>query len=219
MGIKFIDATGSGTIADAIAAIEFAIAVKQAFAATGAADIRVLSNSWGGPEFSQALLDEIVAARRAPTCCSSPAPGTRLRQRHPPDVPRQLQCAERHLRRRHHEHRRPARGSRTTAPTSVHLGAPGVDILSTMPGEHLLRSQRHVDGDAARVGRRGAGAVAVRHRYGGAEGDAAGHGRSGAPRSAVTHDTGGRLNVNSALRACILPPHAPIWPRPAAIRR
>ena len=62
MGIKFLDATGSGTTADAIAAVEFAIAVKQAFAATGGANIRVLSNSWGGPDFSQALLDEVNAA-------------------------------------------------------------------------------------------------------------------------------------------------------------
>src|SRR5215510_3169723 len=55
MAIKFIDATGEGTTADAIAAVEFAIAVKQRFASSGAANIRVLSNSWGGPDFSQAL--------------------------------------------------------------------------------------------------------------------------------------------------------------------
>src|SRR6185436_12619632 len=62
MGIKFLDAGGSGTLADAINAIDFAIQAKRAFAAGGGANIRVLSNSWGGGDFSQALLDEIRAA-------------------------------------------------------------------------------------------------------------------------------------------------------------
>jgi serine protease len=58
MGAKFLDGTGSGTTADAINAIEFTV---QAAAATGA-KVRVLSNSWGGGGFSQALLDEINRA-------------------------------------------------------------------------------------------------------------------------------------------------------------
>src|SRR5262245_3298575 len=65
MAIRFIDATGEGTTADAIASVEFAIAVKQRFASTGDANIRVLSNSWGGSDFSQALLDEVNAANDA----------------------------------------------------------------------------------------------------------------------------------------------------------
>jgi len=57
MGLKFLDANGSGTISDAIAAIDFAIAAKQA-----GVNVRVLNNSWGGSGFSQALLDEINKA-------------------------------------------------------------------------------------------------------------------------------------------------------------
>jgi subtilisin family serine protease len=60
MGAKFLDATGSGTIADAINAIDFAIQAKQVFGA--GANVRVLSNSWAGDGFSQALLDEINKA-------------------------------------------------------------------------------------------------------------------------------------------------------------
>jgi hypothetical protein len=60
MSAKFLDATGSGTVADAINAIEFTIQAKQAFGA--AANVRVLSNSWAGGGFSQALLDEINKA-------------------------------------------------------------------------------------------------------------------------------------------------------------
>ena len=49
MAMKFLDSTGSGTVSDAVDAIEFAIQVKAFFAAT--ANIRVLSNSWGGDGF------------------------------------------------------------------------------------------------------------------------------------------------------------------------
>jgi thermitase len=52
MGVKFLSAQGGGTLADAIKAIDWA--VDQ-----GA---NVLSNSWGGGGFSQALLDSIQRA-------------------------------------------------------------------------------------------------------------------------------------------------------------
>ena len=63
MGLKFLSASGSGSIADAISAIQFAIQVKAAFAGTATpVDVRVLSNSWGGGGFSQSLLDAINLA-------------------------------------------------------------------------------------------------------------------------------------------------------------
>src|SRR5262249_20654067 len=46
MGLKFLSASGSGNTADAIECIQFAIQAKQIFGA--AANVRVLSNSWGG---------------------------------------------------------------------------------------------------------------------------------------------------------------------------
>src|SRR3989442_6214686 len=58
MASKFLDASGNGTLANSINAIEFVI---QAAAATGA-KVRVLSNSWVTGGFSQALLDEINRA-------------------------------------------------------------------------------------------------------------------------------------------------------------
>src|SRR2546428_4880026 len=58
MASRFLDANGTGTLADSINAIEFVI---QASAATGA-NVRILSNSWSGGGFSQALLDEINKA-------------------------------------------------------------------------------------------------------------------------------------------------------------
>jgi subtilisin family serine protease len=62
MALKFLDAAGTGTTSDAIAAIEFAIQAKAAFSAGAAAKVRVLSNSWSGGAFSQALLDAIKKA-------------------------------------------------------------------------------------------------------------------------------------------------------------
>jgi serine protease len=62
MGLKFLGSNGSGSIVGAINAIDFAIRTKQAFGATAAANVRVLSNSWGGGGFTQALLDKINEA-------------------------------------------------------------------------------------------------------------------------------------------------------------
>ena len=62
MGLKFLSASGSGPIADAADAMDFAIQVKTIFAGTGGANIRILSNSWGGGGFSQTMLDLIKEA-------------------------------------------------------------------------------------------------------------------------------------------------------------
>ncbi len=62
MGLKFLDSTGGGSVAGAIDAIEFAVQAKAAFGGTQGANVRVLSNSWGGGTFSQALLNEITRA-------------------------------------------------------------------------------------------------------------------------------------------------------------
>ncbi|GBD11130.1 Thermophilic serine proteinase [bacterium HR23] len=58
MALKFLDATGTGTTADAIECIQYAVAQR----ASGT-PVRVLNNSWGGGGFSNALRDAIIAAR------------------------------------------------------------------------------------------------------------------------------------------------------------
>jgi len=63
MGLRFIDASGSGLLSNAIKCIEFAIQAKQYFANTSTpANVRVLSNSWGGGGYSQAMFDQINSA-------------------------------------------------------------------------------------------------------------------------------------------------------------
>jgi serine protease len=61
MSAKFLDAAGFGTIANAINSIEFTIRVKAYFGA--GANVRVLSNSWEGGGYSSPLHDEIASAR------------------------------------------------------------------------------------------------------------------------------------------------------------
>lgn len=65
MALKFLDSNGYGSSADAIKCIDFAIKVKNKFAATKAANVRVLNNSWGGDGFSQSLLDAIRRSHQA----------------------------------------------------------------------------------------------------------------------------------------------------------
>jgi subtilisin family serine protease/ribosomal protein L35AE/L33A len=63
MALKVLGADGTGTTADAIKAINWAIKAKAELGAD--ADVRVLNASWGGGIYSQALDDEIAAANNA----------------------------------------------------------------------------------------------------------------------------------------------------------
>ena len=53
--MRFLGDDGGGTLADAIKGIEYAIAMKA----------NIMSNSWGGGAFSKALLDAVIKAKKA----------------------------------------------------------------------------------------------------------------------------------------------------------
>jgi serine protease len=57
MGLKFLNSGGGGTTSGAVVAIDWAVKAKMA-----GVNVRVLSNSWGGGGYSQALKDEIEKA-------------------------------------------------------------------------------------------------------------------------------------------------------------
>ncbi len=60
MSLKFLDASGSGYISDAVLAFDRATALKQQ-----GINVRVTSNSWGGGGFSQALRDAMARGEAA----------------------------------------------------------------------------------------------------------------------------------------------------------
>jgi subtilisin family serine protease/uncharacterized membrane protein len=207
MGIKFLDANGSGTVADAVNGIEFAILAKRAFAATGGANVRVLSNSWGGAEFSQTLLDEIIAAGVEDMLFVAAAGNSAFDNDILPAYPASFDSPN-------------VIAVAATTNTdgrawfsnygaeSVHLGAPGVDVLSTTIGNTYAffsgtsMATPHVSGGAALVLSRCALDTA---------------GLKDALLSTVepvaalesATITGGRLDVNSAIQSCIAPPATP----------
>ncbi|NWJ46032.1 MAG: S8 family serine peptidase [Chloroflexi bacterium] len=125
MGLKFLNSTGSGNTAGAIAAIDFAVKAKQA-----GVNIRVLNNSWGGGGFSQALLDEINLANSNDILFVAAAGNSSLNLDSTPSYPASYN-APNIVAVAATTQTDGLAGFSNYGATSVHLGAPGVNILST----------------------------------------------------------------------------------------
>lgn len=207
MGVKFIDASGSGTIADAIKAIQFVIQAKQAFAGTSGANVRVLSNSWGGDGFSQALLDEVNAANGQDMLFVAAAGNNSSNNDIVPMYPASYEAPN------------VVAVAATTntdslawfsnyGTTSVDLAAPGFDILSTTTDNTYAfasgtsMAAPHVSGAAALVLSQCALDTA------GLKETLLGSVHAVSSLVSLTA-TGGRLDVNSAIHACLEPPATP----------
>ncbi|MCM3879369.1 MAG: S8 family serine peptidase [Vicinamibacterales bacterium] len=204
MGLKFLDASGSGTVSDAIDAIEFAIQAKQAFAGTGAANVRILSNSWGGGDFSQALLDQINAANDQDMLFVAAAGNNGLPNDVIPLYPASYSAPNMVAVEATTSTDGRASFSNFGA-TTVHLGAPGVDIVSSIRGggyasfSGTSMATPHVSG---------AGALVLSHcPLSTADLKATLLDSADVVPSLVgTTITGGRLNVDTAIRSCSGPP-------------
>ncbi len=206
MGLKFLDASGNGNVADAITAIEFAIQAKRAFAATGAANVRVLSNSWSGGSFSQALLDEInraasndmlFVAAAGNEGSSNDATPTYPASYNAPNVISVAASDQT-------DHLAPFSNFGST----VHLAAPGVRIYSTEPGgtygylSGTSMATPHVSGAAALVLSKCAVSTSTLRSALLSHVDVLGS------LTGEVH-TDGRLNVYAAVHACNAVPAAP----------
>ncbi|PYU30691.1 MAG: peptidase S8, partial [Acidobacteria bacterium] len=203
MGSKFLDATGTGTTADAINAIEFAVQTKAAFAATSGANVRVLSNSWGGGAFSQALLDEINRANANDMLFVAAAGNDHSNNDVVPHYPSGYN-APNVVAVAATDNTDALPGFSNFGSSSVHLGAPGVDILSTTRNNTYSYfsgtsvATPHVSGAALLVLSKCALDTASLKTL-------LLNNVDPIPSLSGMTVTGGRLNVNKAIRACAAP--------------
>ena len=123
MGVKFLSGGGSGSTAGAISSVDYATMMG----------VDVMSNSWGGGGFSQALLDSINAAAAADIVFVAAAGNDGTNNDTSPhypsnyDAPNVISVAAT-------DHNDAKASFSNYGATTVDLGAPGVDILSTTPG-------------------------------------------------------------------------------------
>jgi subtilisin family serine protease len=198
MSLKFLDSTGSGSISNAIDAIDFGLQAKTIFGA--GANLRVLSNSWGGTGFTQSLLNEINKANTANVLFVAAAGNSTQNNDvtafYPADyvAPNVISVAATTI-------TDGIASFSNYGPTTVHLGAPGLNILSTVPnGGYAYLSGTsmatpHVSGAAMLVLSACSLNTASLKSTLLANVD---------PISSLTNltVTGGRLNVNKAIRSC-----------------
>ena len=199
MALKFLDSTGTGTIANAIKAIEFAVQAK-AVLGTNIANVRVLSNSWNGNAFSQSLLNEINRSNTANMLFVAAAGNSGLNLDTSPSFPASF--AAPNIIAVAATNNRDERASFSNyGAATVHLGAPGVAILSTTINNHYAAfsgtsmATPHVAGAAAlllsacSLTTAELKAVIL-------------NAVDPTPAMAGATTTGGRLNVNNAIRTC-----------------
>jgi subtilase family serine protease len=207
MGLKFLSASGSGSIADAVLAMDFAIQVKTIFAGTGGANIRILSNSWGGGGFSQTFLDLVKEANDHNMLFIAAAGNSGISNDFIASYPASYVAPN-----------VVAVAATTNTDTrasfsnygvkSVHLGAPGANVLSTIRGgayafaSGTSMATPHVSG---------AGALVLSHCPLNAADLKEALVQSVDPLASLATLTmsGGRLNVRRAIDSCSIPPTAP----------
>jgi subtilisin family serine protease len=151
MGLKFLSGSGGGTLNDALEALNYALDMKER-----GVNLRVLSNSWGGGDYSRALHDAIKALNQAGILFVAAAGNASTdtdRYPHYPssyDVENVISVAA------IDNQDQLARFSNYGA-TTVDVAAPGVDIYSTVTGNDYLyfsgtsMATPHVSGVAALV--------------------------------------------------------------------
>jgi subtilisin family serine protease/subtilisin-like proprotein convertase family protein len=128
MGLKFLDAGGSGTTANAIRAVNYATMMREQYEI----NVRVTNNSWGGGGFNQALQDAIAAGGNRGilfvAAAGNDAEDGDLTPHYPAgyDVPTILTVAAT-------DHRDALARFSNYGAESVDVAAPGDGILSTLP--------------------------------------------------------------------------------------
>lgn len=128
IGCKFLSASGSGSLSDALTCINYFVGLKN-----NGVNVRATNNSWGGGGFSQALSDAITSSEEANILFVAAAGNDAYDNDAQPSYPSGYP---------HDSVLSVASTTRTDSMssfsqwglTTVDLGAPGSDILSTVPG-------------------------------------------------------------------------------------
>jgi thermitase len=123
MPVKFLTASGSGTLQGAIESIQYATKMK----------VNVMSNSWGGGGFSQALMDAIQEARDAGILFVAAAGNDSNDNDAKPTYPASYEL-DNIVSVAALDNRDGIAGFSNYGKTKVHVAAPGVNILSTSMG-------------------------------------------------------------------------------------
>jgi thermitase len=143
MGLKFLAGDGSGTLEDAIKAIDYATA----------AGVDIMSNSWGGGGYSELLKQSIEGAEKAGILFVAAAGNSAEDNDVAPAYPATYDVANVVSVAAIDRAGRLANFSSYGA-TTVHLAAPGVAVYSSIPGGHASwngtsMATPHVSGVAA----------------------------------------------------------------------
>lgn len=217
MGLKIMNNFSVGTSVAAINAIEFAIQAKAFFADTGAADVRVLNNSYfltdnfGAPVFSQALLEQVRRSADNDMLFVAAAGnnGNNTDVTSPPTYPASYNSPN-VIAAAATDNRDSLLSFSNYGQNSVHLAAPGFNVLSTWTLRGGIRSPYYNYSTGTSIGAShvsGAAALVLsRCPLDTAElKNAILNNVDPVPSLAATTITGGRLNVYRALMACADP--------------
>jgi subtilisin family serine protease len=120
--LKFLNKQGSGTTSDAIKAIQYAVMMG----------FKITNNSWGGGGYSQALYDAIKAANEAGDLFVAAAGNSSTNTDLSPSYPASYNLSN-IISVAATDHKDQKGSFSNYGAVSVDLGAPGVNILSTVP--------------------------------------------------------------------------------------
>jgi subtilisin family serine protease len=126
MALKFLDGTGSGSLANALQVLDYALDMKSR-----GVNLRLLNNSWGGGGYSSLLQDRINALKAAGVVFVAAAGNSGTDNDIEPFYPANFSGVVSVAATRKDDE---LANFSCYGPTTVDIGAPGVNILSTMPG-------------------------------------------------------------------------------------
>lgn len=128
MALKFLNSKGSGYTSDAIECIQYAVNMKSK-----GINIKGTNNSWGGGGFSQSLYDAIKALKDNDVLFSAAAGNSASNNDAKPFYPASYDL-ENIIAVAATDHNDNLASFSNYGATSVDVAAPGVNILSTLPG-------------------------------------------------------------------------------------